>query len=567
MGNTKQNTLKNLETSKVAMYATIITLGITTLWYFVNLLQYTINFPYHDDYMSILDFVNTCASDVSTGNKIAALFSQYNEHRILLTKLISWVYYLLFGELNFIHLTLIGNISIVLIIFLFYKDQLHKRLPVVYLIPLGFLIFNFRYSELTFWAMASIQNLWVVALAFLSIYFAFSERKHHLILSFGAGTLATFTSGNGMLVFFVITAMLILLKKTNKNIWLWFAGGCAVIALYFINYHKVNYAAGDTTFKTTTTITDFLNYTFVFLGGIIDDQNIARIIGITLSAVFIYLFIKKHYLSSPVLFSLASFLFITAFFVSFNRHGFGGSHALSSRYAFVSVIFTCSIFLLSVQYFNKARHFILIAGVASGLFVYLHTNKDILNKYKMAKSNFELEYKKVNQEYIFSNFDFGWFNKRTIDIPKRLLKEADNLGTFHFKFIEESSWINKMKIRQDLICAYEIESIEQPARNPFIFVSGWAMVRKFDSKQTYCILALKDEQGNVAKYFSCEKFNRNDINDRYAADNADYSYAGFRCIINGSYLKPGYNSISIILTDSRFYEKIVLDTPQRIFVK
>lgn len=567
MGHSKENKFTRFENSKQANYITYASIGIQAVYYFLNLLRYTVNFPYHDDYMSILDFVNTCASGQDIFRNFTLLFAQYNEHRILLTKLFSLIYHLLFGELSFVHLTLLGNISLILLIYMIFKDHVRLKQPILYLIPLGVLIFSYRYSELTFWAMASIQNLWVLTLAFLAIFFAFSEQKNNLLYSLLAATLAAFTSGNGMLVFPVIIALYLLTKKMSKPFWILVAAGIGVIGLYFIGYHRTDFADNDSPFKTQTTLSDFILYAFTFLGSIVDDPKTASIIGVTLTALYLFFLFKKQYRHMPVLFGFATFLFISSFLVSMNRHGFGSNHALSSRYTIYSILLVGTLYLMTIHYFSKAKQWILALLLITSITFNLHSNETYLKKYKMAKANFEQEYKKVSQEYVFSNFDFGWYNKRSIHIPKQILRVADNLGTFHFTYIEESAWIDKMKVRQDLICAYEIESIEQPARNPFLFVTGWAMVRKFDSKQTYCILAIKDEKGNIVKYFSCEKFNRTDINQRYSFDNADYSYAGFRCLINGSYLKLGYNYLTIILTDSKFHEKIILDTPKKIFIK
>ena len=75
--------------------------------YCLTVIRYAYNMPVGDDYDAILNFLNQYF-ETDWLSKLQLLFGQHNEHRILLTRLISVIDLSIFGSINFSHLIWLG---------------------------------------------------------------------------------------------------------------------------------------------------------------------------------------------------------------------------------------------------------------------------------------------------------------------------------------------------------------------------------------------------------------------------------------------------------------------------
>src|SRR5258708_39967878 len=82
--------------------------------YFVILLRNAPNIPIMDDYEVILSFLSNW-KQAGFGERMALLFSQSNEHRMLTSRLIYVLYYSLFGNINFRTLIFMADLQLVVI--------------------------------------------------------------------------------------------------------------------------------------------------------------------------------------------------------------------------------------------------------------------------------------------------------------------------------------------------------------------------------------------------------------------------------------------------------------------
>src|SRR5262249_12074820 len=81
-----------------------------------------VNVPVTDDYDTGLLFIRDYTSDTATlTKKLGLLFAQYNEHRIAFVRLAFLADYVLFGQLNFRHVSLLGNAALLLILTLLFQ--------------------------------------------------------------------------------------------------------------------------------------------------------------------------------------------------------------------------------------------------------------------------------------------------------------------------------------------------------------------------------------------------------------------------------------------------------------
>ncbi|SOD83121.1 hypothetical protein [Spirosoma fluviale] len=224
-----------------------VVLGVPIVFFAVAWLYYAVNIPKWDDH-ALRAFLFYSDQEPSLTGKIYQLFRQHNEHRIVYDRLITRLDYTLFGKLNFVHLMLIGNLSLVGLLLVF-TAALRRSMPsqqtVLYALPVALLLFNLSQWENMFWGMASLQNFSVVLWVLAAFYFLSYTRLWGLAVV--SATLATLTSGNGLMVWpigFVILTLRIPAyapvsgRQLYRPLLGWLAGSALVIGLYFTGFEK-----------------------------------------------------------------------------------------------------------------------------------------------------------------------------------------------------------------------------------------------------------------------------------------------------------------------------------------
>src|SRR5262249_3718418 len=144
------------------------------LRYYGVVFDKAVNVPVTDDYDAGLQFILDYTADTAKlPKKLGLLFAQYNEHRIVLVRLAFLADYVLFGQLNFRHVSLLGNAALLLILTLLFQASFTQiRFPqrLFYFLPVPFLLFQMNFWEFPVWGMAGIQNLYVLVFSLLSFY-------------------------------------------------------------------------------------------------------------------------------------------------------------------------------------------------------------------------------------------------------------------------------------------------------------------------------------------------------------------------------------------------------------
>ncbi|GAB3792773.1 hypothetical protein GCM10028819_03540 [Spirosoma humi] len=224
-------------------------LGLPILVFGLIWQQYAVNIPKWDDH-ALRAFLFNFDQDPTLTGKIYQLFKQHNEHRIVYDRLVSLLDYQLSGKLDYVHLMLVGNLSLVGLLWVF-TAALRRSRPdlsgqsALYAVPIAWLLFNLSQWENMFWGMAALQNFSVVLWVIAAFYFL--SYTTHWRLAFVAGVLATITSGNGLMVWPLGFLILILrlpafigatTRKSLAPIVGWLVGAAVVVALYFAGFEK-----------------------------------------------------------------------------------------------------------------------------------------------------------------------------------------------------------------------------------------------------------------------------------------------------------------------------------------
>ena len=112
------NTISNKKIIKTVKFLSII--PITLFVY--NLIKLSNDIPLGDDYPAILKFLSLYIRANTFLEKFNLFFALHAEHQIFLCKFISLLTFKFFGSINFTFLIYIGNISILGIVLLLYKN-------------------------------------------------------------------------------------------------------------------------------------------------------------------------------------------------------------------------------------------------------------------------------------------------------------------------------------------------------------------------------------------------------------------------------------------------------------
>ncbi len=421
-----------MKINKLPIIFTPIAVALPVLLYFVILQKYAANIPLFDDHALKAFLVNYLKTDTFS-QKLTEIFRQHNEHRIALTRVVTLLSYWFKGVIDYRFLMLVGNIFLVGILVIFWKNFRKTNLPSYFFLPVPFLLFHLQHSENTFWGMAAVQNFGIVFWLLLVFYLLNSTKSWGIFWAILAQFVATFTSGNGFLGAIVGLVVLFIQKRYKHGvIWLIMSGLMAI--LYFFSYEKPkgNPAVG------AFSMSLFTKGGLSFLGSLADILPLnplnSRILlasvlgGILLFSMLMIAFIvvyrsdyfRKHNQSDGFDYFMLSVLMLvgaTTLIVTFSRIGFGINTMLTGRYKIYSVIALISCYLFAIKYLrNRALQlfwsiafwgsvaFNLVSNYAYFEDVVAHRNLMISNQF-----NAYFETEKVTKEkvpYQFSKFFF-----------------------------------------------------------------------------------------------------------------------------------------------------------------
>ncbi|WP_138994089.1 hypothetical protein [Larkinella sp. C7] len=349
-----------------------LVLLVPILVYFWVFSRYAINVPKFEDHI-LKTFLFNLERANSFRDKVYEFFRQHNEHRIVYDRLITWLDYNLTGKLNYIHLMVVGSLSLVALLMVFVKALRKANAPVWMALPVSLLLFNLSHWENMFWGMAALQNFTVVVLAIAAFYdLAFKNRVSWVAILLAVA--ATITSGNGLLIW-PVGLVMIFLRQDYVGVLHWLAALAVTFRLYFLSYQKPPGNPAD-----QGTLLDQVHGWFLFNGASAEAFPIQNfmltclILGIAVVGLAVWMGFSMLWqrfrgvkLSPWQLFFLGGVAFLvgTGLIVAFNRVGFGLGTLTTSRYKIYSLTLLAFLFSFWIANARPSRRF-LTAGVASG---------------------------------------------------------------------------------------------------------------------------------------------------------------------------------------------------------
>jgi hypothetical protein len=373
-----------------------ILIGIVPiLFYCYDISHFSSNVPFYDDFFWGFDYLETYIKKDTILERVSMLLMQHNQHRFIYFRALLLGLFQLEGNLNFKHLILLGNLSL-FGIFTVYA-LVFKRIAIswLYFLPIPFLLFQyqFMYNSIVSYG---VPNMSVIFLTVLTFYFACFAAPKHSYLIWIIGFFATFSNGNGIVVFFVAIILLVLQHRFRQAIYTAIVYALS-LAIYFSGFHM---KSGEAILNGNTFM-----YAFRFLGAafLIDTNSLS--VALSIIAVggiviyFIYFFFKliqgkfKPIQNKALLFCFGVFLFLacTAMMTAVVR----AIHkvAIPDWYKNYSVLFIITIYLFLINF--KANQYLRLATF--GIFVlysvgiwYKSAEKNLIS-YQYMKSTFEAD--------------------------------------------------------------------------------------------------------------------------------------------------------------------------------
>jgi len=326
-----------LDFARTKTWLALILCLIPVLIYFLvfKVIALNINYVAFDDIL-ILGVIPGF-EDAGWPERWKRLTELFPEHRLVFSRSIILLLHSLFGTINMVWPMIVANICWTACAFVFYKAFKNLRLSLWYFVPVMWLWFGIQSFENIFWGVSSLCNFGVLLFVLSSLYFATHRPgQHHIALLFAV--IATFTYGNGLMIFPVI-GLIAWLMGRKKDFFITVLTTGIVAVIYFIDFTPITQ---NLNFSDPEQVKEgFLGY-FGFIGSIAtisayDGMNSvlmrAVLAGFILIGAFIYLFRKqflllwnaawgkKPYVNQGALFSLgiAAFVAITALALVYKR--------------------------------------------------------------------------------------------------------------------------------------------------------------------------------------------------------------------------------------------------------
>ncbi|MBO9614152.1 MAG: hypothetical protein J7619_15710 [Dyadobacter sp.] len=233
------------------------------LWMGV-ILYYSVNLPWYDDFDPFPDFLHKWITSDSFPERLKLLFQPNNEHRMVVGKLATLVYYWATGHLNFTFLHIAAALFTLGTLAVFWRAFKRSGLSAWYFLPVPFLLFQLQYHLIFLWAICGWQHQPVVFFVVLSMFLLSGKRFGGALL---AGVCATYAMSSGIFVWPAGVAVL-LLRSQYKQLLVWIFVGAAAVGLYFYGMSAQGNESSFAYFAKYPHLS-VLGF-FTFLGGLFD---------------------------------------------------------------------------------------------------------------------------------------------------------------------------------------------------------------------------------------------------------------------------------------------------------
>ena len=350
--------------SRLAAYLIII---ITAISYLYIITRYAVNIPVDDDYSETIPFILEYQNAIALADKLFLIFAPYNDHHVVTNKIVYVLIYSLSGEINFHTMTIVGNLNILALAFLYFRESQSSISGPVIFATVCSLIFQISCTKAALWPMTVLANYTVITFSLLSLIALNRQTMAGLSISIFFASAATFTLASGQLVLLAGVALLLIhnIKSNspllNHRMIIW-----GVASLFIIASHQVGIQTGKSIVPgliqaAITHPYHLLEGTLTIIGSPFAYNNvqIAKLIG---SIGVLSLLILAYFgaWKNQIIFSFCLFLLSSIVVIYLARYWLGLEALVATdRYRFIAINYwICILFLL----FRHQSKYILEVG-------------------------------------------------------------------------------------------------------------------------------------------------------------------------------------------------------------
>lgn len=304
-----------------------------------------INIPAGDD-VYVMEMFNQLKEANSWWEQLGILFSQHNEHRLVITRLLALIQYGISGFIDLRSWIILGNLSLIFIIALYYQHIGEQKW---WIIPIAFVIIIPCSNTLI--AMQN-SNLFSALFAVATLHFSMKESSNkNSFFTFLCSGLSIFSNSGGFALLVVISAVFFF-QKRYRLLAVWLIWAILLIVGYYWKYEQIyRHPTSELLFEQLPKATQFF---FAFLGSMAFNPKLAQITGVVFLGVSLFAFYKKYYLQNPFVFLCILYSTMMAAMTTFKRYEYGINTALSERYSIYSMLLTAGMLILSRDLFSRA---------------------------------------------------------------------------------------------------------------------------------------------------------------------------------------------------------------------
>lgn len=193
----------------------------------------SVNVPFQDDFDGLLEPVLQLHNqDISLSGFWQLIFTQDDERRIVVDRLLASAIYKTTGELNLRWMIIGGAFNLLLLLWVIGRWFAGTKTSWLLFLPIPWLLFNIQFYEAVFWAMIPFQHLAVFIWAVLTIWLISRNTTTALVGAILMAILTIFADVSGN--FIIIPGLLILLAQHRwKEAGVWTLTIGVIVVLYF----------------------------------------------------------------------------------------------------------------------------------------------------------------------------------------------------------------------------------------------------------------------------------------------------------------------------------------------
>ncbi|MGO8758969.1 MAG: hypothetical protein ACLQG3_12670 [Terracidiphilus sp.] len=308
-----------------------------------------VNLPVLDDYDALLGFLNQVVQQKGAAARLLSfLAAQHNEYKLFFAHGVAWAQFALVGHVNFSCLCVLGSSAVLVLalilwrMFLPAEKDFARRLA--FFVPVAWLLFQLSYWETLDWAMASLENLWVVVFSLGAIGCLLRPSRKSFAAALVLYALAIAASGNGFLL--LPLGLLVLgLRRRLVRAAGWLAVSAVCIAAYAYRYNPMSSQSPSHGSVFSALLHLRPDYAIAFAGnaGAIAGKSalsigISLALGASLLALFGWLARRGYGRRNPFVSCSVLFVLLTALGVAGLRSEFGLTQSLEPRYTIYGVL-------------------------------------------------------------------------------------------------------------------------------------------------------------------------------------------------------------------------------------